>query len=229
MKLSVSRWTHREEASHFISWNTLWDSLCVLHTRSLNEGCVCLNAFPSAWDGSHMTVEWAWSGAWPEESSSSPASPAGAVIGSRREWRRKGKGLGKLLLFTFCCVTFALYKDSSWFCRQKETHSDKELDLVVRRYFVSGLVFQVCCVWERLRLWIVSVTRLVEKSLSLHTSFMLSQTLSLYFFPHCSVIGESLQGEFCPPPQCSQKHTPPSHFFLCFSPPLCLQLQSMHG
>lgn len=31
------------------------------------------------------------------------------------------------------------------------------------------------------------------------------------------------------PPSPTQPHTPPSHSFLCLSPPLCLQLRSMHG
>lgn len=79
------------------------DTAAAPHTRSLNEGCVRPKAFPTAWDGSHVTVGWVWPGAWPGgrgqgSSSSSPASPAGAVIGRRREWR-EGKEKG----WVSCC------------------------------------------------------------------------------------------------------------------------------
>lgn len=39
------------------------DTATVLHMPSLNEGCVCPNAFPTG----HVTAGWVWPGAWPGE------------------------------------------------------------------------------------------------------------------------------------------------------------------
>lgn len=156
-------------------------------------------------------------------SSGSPASPAGAVIGSRREWREgKEKGLGKLLLFRFgfffavfiLCCTRKVVSDSG----EKDSKFGGEKALGVRDCAPGVLgalrlvTFEVltCFWWEKV---------------CLHVGLMLSPCVSS---PIVQPSGRVCRGSSAPPSP-TQPHTPPSHFFLCFSPPLCLRVQSMHG